>query len=91
MGASDMQRATATMNDAATRLSRYFMRQVLISSAYGTFIALGLWMIGVPPNPIVWGILAMLIRFVPYVGSFIAAAPPVMLSRSSTRAGRRCF
>jgi predicted PurR-regulated permease PerM len=79
MGASDMQRTTATMNDAATRLSRYFLRQVLINSAYGTFIALGLWAIGVP-SPIVWGILAMLMRFVPYVGSFIAAAPPVMLA-----------
>jgi predicted PurR-regulated permease PerM len=79
MGASDMQRATATMNDAATRVSRYFVRQVLIYSAYGTFIALGLWSIGVP-SPIVRGILAMLMRFVPYVGSFIAAAPPVLLA-----------
>ena len=79
MGASDMQRATATMNDAATRLSRYFVRQVLINSAYGIFITLGLWVIGVP-SPIVWGILAMLMRFVPYVGSFIAAAPPVLLA-----------
>jgi hypothetical protein len=77
-GASDMQRATATMNDAATRLSRYFLRQVLINSAYGVFIALGLWAIGIP-SPMVWGILAMLMRFVPYVGPFIAAAPPVLL------------
>jgi predicted PurR-regulated permease PerM len=77
-GASDMQRATATMNDAATRLSGYFLRQVLINSAYGVFIALGLWAIGIP-SPMVWGILAMLMRFVPYVGPFIAAAPPVLL------------
>jgi predicted PurR-regulated permease PerM len=77
-GASDMQRATATMNDAATRLSGYFLRQVLINSAYGFFIALGLWAIGIP-SPMVWGILAMLMRFVPYVGPFIAAAPPVLL------------
>ena len=79
MGATDMQRTTATMNDAATRLSGYFLRQVLINSAYGTFIAFGLWAIGVP-SPIVWGILAMLMRFVPYVGPFIAAAPPVLLA-----------
>ena len=43
------------------------------------FIALGLWLIGVP-SPIVWGILAMLMRFVPYVGAFIAAAPPLLLA-----------
>jgi predicted PurR-regulated permease PerM len=79
LGASDMQRATSAMNDAAERLSKYFLRQVLINSAYGIFITLGLWLIGVP-SPIVWGILAMLMRFVPYVGSFIAAAPPLMLA-----------
>ena len=79
LGASDMQRATSGMNDAAERLSHYFLRQVLINSAYGVFIALGLWLIGVP-SPIVWGILAMLMRFVPYVGSFIAAAFPLLLA-----------
>ena len=79
LGASDMQRATSGMNDAAERLSKYFLSQVLINSAYGVFIALGLWLIGVP-SPIVWGILAMLMRFVPYVGPFIAAAFPLLLA-----------
>ena len=79
LGASDMQRTTSGLNDAAERLSRYFLSQVLINSAYGVFIALGLWLIGVP-SPIVWGILAMLMRFVPYVGAFIAAAPPLLLA-----------
>ena len=79
LGASDMQRATSGMNDAAERLSRYFLRQFLINSAYGVFIALGLWLIGVP-SPIVWGIVAMLMRFVPYVGPFIAAALPLLLA-----------
>ena len=79
IGASDMQRATSGMNDAAARLSRYFLRQFLINSAYGVFIAVGLWLIGVP-SPIVWGIVAMLMRFVPYVGPFIAAALPLLLA-----------
>ena len=51
----------------------------MINSAFGVFIALGLWLIGVP-SPIVWGILAMLMRFVPYVGPFIAAALPLLLA-----------
>jgi hypothetical protein len=67
------------MNDAATRLSKYFLRQVLINASFGSFIALGLWVIGVP-SPIGWGVLAMIMRFVPYVGSFIAAAPPILLA-----------
>jgi predicted PurR-regulated permease PerM len=83
LGASDMQRTTAAMNDAAERLSKYFLSQVLINSAYGVFIGLGLWLIGVP-SPIVWGILAMLMRFVPYVGPFIAAAFPLILAAAVT-------
>jgi len=82
MGASDMQRATATMNDAATRLSGYFVRQVAINASFGAFIALGLFVIGVP-SAMAWGILAMLMRFVPYVGSFLAAAPPMLLAAVS--------
>lgn len=78
-GASDLQRASAATTDAEQRLSKYFLSQVLINSAYGVFITLGLWMIGVP-SPIVWGVLATLMRFVPYVGSFIAAAPPLLLA-----------
>ena len=78
-GASDLQRASAAMTDAAQRLSKYFLVQVLINTAYGVFIALMLWLIGIP-SPIVWGVLATLMRFVPYVGSFIAVAPPLLLA-----------
>jgi predicted PurR-regulated permease PerM len=78
-GASDLQRASAAMTDAAQRLSKYFLIQVLINTAYGVFIALMLWLIGIP-SPIVWGVLATLMRFVPYVGSFIAVAPPLLLA-----------
>jgi predicted PurR-regulated permease PerM len=78
-GGADLQRATSTMSDAATRLSRYFLSQVLINSAYGTFIALALWWIGLP-SPAAWGILAGLMRFVPYVGAYIAAVPPLLIA-----------
>lgn len=79
LSSSDMQRATSAMNDAAERLSKYFLSQLLINSAYGAFMAMGLWLLGVP-SPMVWGILAALMRFVPYVGPFIAAAPPLLLA-----------
>lgn len=78
-GGSDLQRATSTMSDAATRLSRYFLSQVLINAAYGAFIGAALWAIGMP-SPIAWGVLAMLMRFVPYVGSYIAAALPAVIA-----------
>ena len=79
LASSDVQRATSAMNEAADRLSRYFLSQCLINSAYGVFIAAALWLLGVP-SPIAWGILAMLMRFLPYIGSFIAAAPPLLLA-----------
>ncbi|HUU25934.1 MAG TPA: AI-2E family transporter [Methyloceanibacter sp.] len=78
-GGSDLQRATSTMSDAASRLSRYFLSQVLINAAYGVFIGLALWAIGMP-SPVAWGVLAMLMRFVPYVGSYIAAAFPALIA-----------
>ena len=78
-GSNDPQRATSTLTDAATRLSHYFLSQVMIDSAYGTLIAIALWLIGMP-TPIAWGLLAMLMRFVPYVGAFIAAALPLFVA-----------
>ncbi len=88
-GGSDLQRATSTMSDAATRLSRYFLSQVLINFAYGTMIAGALWLIGVP-SPIAWGVLAGLMRFVPYVGAYIAATLPLLIApRPSIPAGPR--
>ena len=78
-GGADLQRATSTMSDAATRLSHYFLSQVLINFAYGTLIAGALWLIGLP-SPIAWGILAGLMRFVPYVGAYIAAALPLLIA-----------
>jgi predicted PurR-regulated permease PerM len=78
-GASDLQRATTTLNDAATRLSRYFLSMTVINFCFGALITLALWMIGVP-SPIVWGVLAGLMRFVPFVGPYIAAAFPILLA-----------
>ncbi|XSG83120.1 MAG: AI-2E family transporter [Methyloligella sp. ZOD6] len=79
LGSSDLQRTTSAMDDAARRLSQYFLRQLLINSLYGVFIGVGLWLIGVP-TPAVWGLLAALMRFVPYIGSYIAAAFPLLLA-----------
>ena len=78
-GGSDLQRATATLNDAATRLSRYFLSLTAINFSFGAVITLALWLIGIP-SPIVWGVLAALMRFVPFIGPYIAAAFPVLLA-----------
>lgn len=78
-GASDLHRTTAAMDDAARRLSRYFLTQLALNAGFGLVAGIGLWLIGVP-SPALWGVFAALMRFVPYIGSFLAAAPPVLLA-----------
>jgi len=78
-GTRDLQRTTRALDDAARRLSRYLLIQTGINASLGVFVGTGLWFIGVP-NPLLWGILTMLLRFVPYIGPVIAAAFPAALA-----------
>jgi predicted PurR-regulated permease PerM len=78
-GSSDLQRTTAALDDAASRLSRLFLTQLLLNGAFGVVIGTGLWIIGIP-SAILWGILAAALRFVPYIGAVIAAAFPLALA-----------
>jgi predicted PurR-regulated permease PerM len=78
-GSHDLQRTTAALDDAAGRLSRLFLNQLLINTGFGILIGMGLWLIGIP-SAVLWGILATVLRFVPYIGSVIAAAFPLALS-----------
>ncbi len=79
VGRQDLHRTILAMNDAARRLSRFFLFQLALNTSFGIFIAAGLWLAGLP-NPVLWGILAALMRFVPFIGTFIAVAPPLLLA-----------
>ena len=63
-GARDLHRTTAALDDAAKRLSRLYSAQLALNASFGAFIGVGLWLIGIP-NPILWGLLAGVLRFVP--------------------------
>jgi predicted PurR-regulated permease PerM len=78
-GSHDLQRTTAALDDAAARLSRLFLNQLLINTGFGILIGAGLWLIGIP-SAVLWGILATVLRFVPYIGSIISAAFPLALA-----------
>jgi predicted PurR-regulated permease PerM len=78
-GSYDLQRTTAALDDAARRLSRLFLTQLIVNGAFGVVIGTGLWLIGIP-SAILWGILAAALRFVPYIGAVIAAAFPLALA-----------
>ena len=78
-GSSDLHRTTVAMNDAARRLSRYFLTQLGINAAFGVITGTGLLLIGVP-SPLLWGIIGLLLRFVPYIGAPLAAVLPLALA-----------
>ncbi|MGF6770854.1 putative PurR-regulated permease PerM [Paraburkholderia sp. GAS199] len=71
-GSRDLHRTTTVMDEAARRLSRYFVSQLGVNAGVGVVIGVGLYFIGVP-SPILWGILAAFLRLVPYVGIWISA------------------
>ena len=78
-GAQDLQRTTAALDDAGQRLSRLFLTQLAVNSGFGLVIGVGLWLIGVPSAPL-WGMLAMTMRFVPYIGAVVSAIFPLVLA-----------
>ncbi|WP_419808340.1 AI-2E family transporter [Sphingomonas sp.] len=78
-GSNDLHRTTRAMDDAGQRLSRYFLSQLAVNTCFGIIIGIGLWAIGVP-SPAMWGVMAGLLRFVPYIGALIAAVAPAALA-----------
>jgi predicted PurR-regulated permease PerM len=78
-GTQDLQRTTAAIDDAGQRLSKLFITQLALNAAFGIVIGVGLWIIGVPSAPL-WGMLAMILRFVPYLGAVISAVFPLILA-----------
>lgn len=79
LAGGDLRRTTDALNDAARRVSRYLAMQLLVNLSYGLPMALGLWLIGVP-GAVLWGLLAAVLRFVPYVGPVVAAAFPLTIA-----------
>jgi predicted PurR-regulated permease PerM len=78
-GSGDLERTTAALDDAGRRLGRLFATQLVLNAIFGVVIGLGLAVIGVPSAPL-WGLLAMILRFVPYIGAVLAAALPISLA-----------
>ena len=78
-GSADIQRTTAALDDAGKRLSKLFLTQIAFNAVFGLAIGIGLEFIGVPSAPL-WGLVAMIMRFVPYIGALISAVFPLILA-----------
>jgi len=70
---------TQVLDDAAMGVSRYLLVQFSLNTVYGCLIATGLYFIGVP-SFFLWGVLAGLLRFIPYIGPLIGGALPLLLA-----------
>ncbi len=78
-GTDRLSGTAAAISDAGGKLSDLFLALALMNGGYGLVIGVSLWVIGVP-NPLLWGILAGLLRFVPFAGPLMAAIPPIALA-----------
>ena len=78
---------TRALNDAGKRISRYMLAQSVVNGTYGLVIGAGLWIIGLVlgggqpfPSFVLWGLLCAVLRFIPYIGPWVAALFPLALS-----------
>jgi predicted PurR-regulated permease PerM len=70
---------TKILTEAGERISRYLLMQSIINTGFGVAIGIGLFLVGVP-YALLFGVLAAVLRFVPYVGAWIAASLPLVMS-----------
>jgi predicted PurR-regulated permease PerM len=70
---------TQALDDAGRRLSRYLLLQCLVNAGYGLLFGIALYFVGVP-HALLWGVFAGVMRFVPYIGSLIAAIGPIAMA-----------
>lgn len=78
-GQGQLNMMTQALEDASGRLSRYLFFQLLVNASYGALFGVALYLIGVP-HALLWGAIAALLRFVPYVGVWIAVALPMTMA-----------
>ncbi len=79
LASSNVAIATLAISEISSGISRWLRTMFFVNALYGTAVAIALYFIGVP-NPMVWGVWAFGCRFVPYVGPWMAAAFPLLIS-----------
>ena len=78
-GYGQLPTTTRALDEAAERISRYLLMQTVLNSSFGFAVGVSLWLVGLP-YALLWGLLAGILRFIPYVGAWLGAALPFLLS-----------
>lgn len=79
VGLGDLHRTTAALQDAGKRVGKYLLMQLVVNALYAFPITIGLWLLEIP-NAILWGLLTLVLRFVPYIGPVIGMILPLFLA-----------
>src|SRR5690606_35427425 len=79
VSAGRYSRTNIAIADASQRVGRYLLIQLTVNTVYGTIFGIGLWLIGVP-SAVLWGLLIILFRYIPFVGALIIAIVPFLLA-----------
>lgn len=79
IGGSNILATSRLLAEAGSRVSTYLLAQLLVNVIYALPIWLGLWLIGVP-NALFFGLVTLVMRFVPYIGSAISAILPLLMA-----------
>ncbi len=83
VGDTKLTAATKAVDDASRRISRYLLMQLLINTAFGMLIALAMFIIGVP-YALLWGFIASVMRYIPYLGTWLGLIPPIIMTLAFT-------
>jgi predicted PurR-regulated permease PerM len=89
-GVGQLSVMTQALEDASDRLSRYLLLQFVVNGCYGLLFGLGLFWIGIP-HALLWGAMGAMLRFVPYVGTWIAAAFPMAIAAAVFPGWTQCL
>ena len=79
IGARRINVTTQALDEASYRVSRYLFMQLVMNACFGIPFGIALYFIGIP-NAMLWGLLATLLRFIPYAGVWVAVAMPMLLA-----------
>ena len=89
-GQAQLTVMTKALEEASDRLSHYLLLQLLVNGCYGLLFGIGLYVIGIP-HALLWGSLGALLRFVPYIGTWIAAAFPMAMAVAVFPGWKQCL
>lgn len=79
LGAGKITTTTKAVDDASQRISKYLFSQLMVNTAFGLIITIGLFALGVKYS-ILWGFIATLMRYIPYIGTWVGLLPPLFFS-----------